>query len=186
MNKKATVADSVEMTEEETVLEPAQQASQQLLEIRDLLFGEQLRAVHQRADDMEARLQSKLQEMNDNFSNALRELRQDFDDQLSSHKQHAALLHQQHTEQEANLDHKINALADKLQQTHQELAATDASLQAQFQQELEQLSALVQKNYNDVMAKISAASEELSTNKADRKTLAAMLASMADNLTNQE
>ena len=45
---------------------------------------------------------------------------------------------------------------------------------------------LVQKNYEDVMAKISAASEELTNNKADRKTLAAMLASMADNLTNAE
>ena len=42
------------------------------------------------------------------------------------------------------------------------------------------------KNYNDVMAKINTASEELTNNKADRKTLAAMLASMADNLTNQE
>ncbi len=186
MSKKANVAEPTESVPEQAAVEPAQQASQQLLEIRDLLFGEQLRAVHQHADEMEAKLQNKLQEMNSNFSNALRELRQEFNEQLSSFKAESAILHRKHDEREAELGQKISALGDKLQQTHQDLIDSDASLQAQLQQELEQLSQVVQKNYNDVMAKLSAASEELTNNKADRKTLAAMLASMADNLTNEE
>lgn len=186
MNKKVTVAESAEPATGQTVLEPAQQASQQLLEIRDLLFGEQLRTVHQRADEMEAKLQSKLQEMNVHFSNALKDLRQDFNEQLSSHKQQSSILHRQHEEQEENLGQRITTLSEKLQHTHQELMTSDAELQTQLQQELDQLSQVVQKNYADVMAKINAASEELTTNKADRKTLAAMLASMANNLTNEE
>lgn len=172
MSKKATVADSAVSDQSQAAAEPTQQANQQLFEIRDLLFGEQLRAVHQRADEMEAKLQNKLQEMNSLFSTALSTLKQEFTEQLSNHKKQSFLLHQQHTEQ--------------LQKNHQELTDSDAHLQAQLQQELDQLTQVVQKNYNDVMAKINTASEELTNNKADRKTLAAMLASMADNLTNQE
>ena len=176
MSNKAIISEPEEAIETEATSDPAQepalQASQQLLEIRDLLFGEQLRAVHQREDEMELDLQAKLQEMNDQFSEALRELKQEFAEQLAQHQQQSA--------------QQISALNDNLNKTRAELIASDADLQTQMQQGLEQLRQVVQKNYDDVMAKISAASEELTNNKADRKTLAAMLASMADNLTNAE
>ena len=63
MSDKAKVVESAEIeetVEDQPPLEPAQQASQQLLEIRDLLFGEQLRSVQLRADEMETHLQTKL------------------------------------------------------------------------------------------------------------------------------
>ena len=130
MNKKSAVAEAAESEQEQVILEPAQQASQQLLEIRDLLFGEQLRAVHQREDEMEVSLQKKLQEMNDSFSEAIRELRQEFNEQLSQHKQQTTL--------------QFNALTEQLQKTREELVASDADLKSQMQQELEQLRQVVQ------------------------------------------
>lgn len=161
MDKNATIEESDNSEQAEATLDPIQQSSQQLFEIRDLLFGDQLRMVNQRVDQMEATFQAKLQEMSNQFSNALAETRQEFSERLDDQKQ-------------------------QLQNTKQELQDSDDILRSQLLQQLDQLAQLVEQNHNDLMARINAASEELTHNKADRKTLATLLATMADNLVKQE
>lgn len=99
--------------------------------------------------------------MSNQFSNALAETRQEFSERLDDQKQ-------------------------QLQNTKQELQDSDDILRSQLLQQLDQLAQLVEQNHNDLMARINAASEELTHNKADRKTLATLLATMADNLVKQE
>lgn len=161
MSENATVDESENSEQPVATLDPIQQSSQQLFEIRDLLFGDQLRLVNQRVDQMEAAFQAKLQEMNNQFSAALAETRQDFTDRLDDQKQ-------------------------QLQNVKQELQDSDDILRSQLLQQLDQLAQQMERNHNDVMAKINSASDELTHNKADRKTLASLLSTMADSLATQE
>ena len=132
-------------------------STRQLHEIRDLLFGEQLRSVHQRTDELEYRLQKQLQEMTAAFSNALKELQDDTQMRLAELGRQSQSIDEKHTQKTTMLSADIQAVADELE-----------------------------KKYQELVDKLAATSNDLKNNKTDRKMLANLLAGMANNLSLDE
>lgn len=192
MNKKATkdqpiaepnnAVTQTSTPEADVPLKP----EQQLFEIRDLLFGEQQRLIELRIQNLEKNMQRKLQEMNDVFSNALNTLRQDSHAKLEELASHVEDLSKKHTENEHNLGADISDLQHHLNETRSELMQADSDLDTHLNNEANRLMNELTKKYDELMANLNNTSEELKNNKADRKTLATLLASVANNLNENE
>ncbi|MGC1507478.1 hypothetical protein FT643_20280 [Ketobacter sp. MCCC 1A13808] len=157
MSKETAVQESTQTQTHEAPKPAAADASRQLHEIRDLLFGEQLRATHQRAEELEYRLQQQLQDMASAFSSALKQLQDDTQQRLAEMSQRLEALDEKHTQQAKNLAQDITTLSGQVADNHQELAD-----------------------------QLAATSNDLKNNKTDRKMLANLLSSMANNLSVDE
>lgn len=159
---------------------------QQLVEIRDLLFGEQQQAIQQRIDRLERNMQKKLQEMSDMFSTALNNLSKECSNKIEDLASHVEDLNRQHTHSEHMLASDISDLQHDLSDTRKELQQADSEIDAHLNAEANRLMSELTQKYNEMMANLKATSEELKNNKADRKTLATLLASVANNLNEDE
>ncbi len=178
--KSSKTAESSE-TKAET-LNPKQQLS----EIRNLLFGEQVSSlqatIKKLNDDTNARLNDleKLINKNNTESNKqLEKLSQQIAEDLETNRL-------EHVSQEGILEEKLEGLSGQLdnyqqeaekefKQTHDLIAKNTSDMNKSLKAEVEKLPKQIEK-----------VSSELGTNKADRKTLATLLESMATNLTESQ
>ncbi|MBD1557217.1 hypothetical protein HC752_09710 [Vibrio sp. S9_S30] len=77
---------------------------------------------------------------------------------------------------------QIAKLADSLESLAHTSQQSNSSLEMHFTQEVGELSQQLHDKHEEALNKIDSVSEELKNNKADRKTLAALLSSMAEDL----
>lgn len=100
-------------------------SEQQLSEIRQLLFGEDLSSINARSSELESQFQERLQDIATTFSNALNELREEMRAEFADLSKHVEALHQQHCRAEENLSADLSATDDRLQSS---IAALEAKL----------------------------------------------------------
>ena len=77
---------------------------------------------------------------------------------------------------------QISKLADSLEGLAQTSQQSNSSLEMHFTQEVGELSQQLHDKHEEALNKIDSVSEDLKNNKADRKTLAALLSTMAEDL----
>ncbi len=162
---------------------PSPNPKSQLLEIRELLFGEQVsslqQTIQQHNEETKARLDALESMINQYSADTAKKI-----DQLSAKiAEDIESNRLEHVSQEAVLEDKLEGLGGNLdnyqqttekefKQTHELISKQHAEMSKALQGETEKLS-----------TQIETVAEELTTNKADRKTLANLLESMATNLT---
>ncbi len=155
----------------------------QLSEIRELLFGEQVSAlqeiIQQHHQETQARLDSLENMINQNSketANKIEQLSAKIAEDIETNRL-------EHVSQEAVLEDKLEGLDGSLntyqQATEQEFKQTHELITKQHQE----MSKALQGETEKLSNQIDTVAEELTTNKADRKTLANLLESMATNLT---
>lgn len=154
-------------------------ATKQLSDIRDLLFGEQSRAMDQRTDHLESSLTKQIEALGGELRKSLETLRTDTFTQLNHLASHVEELNQQHQSKEQKIESELSETSKNLNKADLEI---EAHLEAEVKKMMNELTA----KYNDMMARLAETSDDLKNNKADRKTLATLLASMANNLTVDE
>lgn len=162
------------------------QSIEKLSAIRDLLFGEQVSELEKSSKEQHQALNKRLDNLEDliakssaEFSKQLTGISKKFTDDLENNRL-------EHVSQESILEDKFSSiesqLSDYQQQSDKEFSQSHQSM-LNMAKELEQSLADEVKRLNK---KIEVASSELSANKADRKTLASLLESMASNLTESQ
>ena len=77
---------------------------------------------------------------------------------------------------------QISKLADSLEGLAQTSQQSNSSLEMHFTQEVGELSQQLHDKHEEALNKIDSVSEDLKNNKADRKTLATLLSTMAEDL----
>ncbi|MBV1909034.1 MAG: hypothetical protein KUG78_06900 [Kangiellaceae bacterium] len=163
-----------------------EQSSNQLSSIRELLFGDQVAVLEKTIEQHNQTINKRL----DSLEAMMKKNALDFSSQLAEAQE--KIVHDleenrlEHVSQEGILEEKLksieNQLSEHQQQTEKEFTHSHNSL-VQTAKELEQ--SLIEE-VRRLNGKIEASSAELSTNKADRKTLASLLESMASNLTESQ
>ena len=154
-------------------------AERQLTEIRDLLFGEQMRllqaGIHSLQQDLLQRLDSLAQTMSQNFE----QTRQDFNSRLEELGRHVdALNRAQENRLIADID-DVNTRMTALQKSSQE---SDQLLEQQLQDMATTLHEDISTRTREMMERLTQTQLELRDSKADRKTLASLLDRMASEL----
>ncbi len=158
----------------------------QLAAIRDLLHGEELRTINSDIVKLTDDMNNRLQHMSDHFEQALSKLSTDFSSKLEDLGKHLESLNKQHHHREDDLSSDIDDLRHRLEQAQQESNQADSELHDELQSEADRLMRELNQRHDKAMAELEKTSQDLSSNKADRKTLANLLASMANNLTADE
>ncbi|OZG72858.1 hypothetical protein BTA51_12855 [Hahella sp. CCB-MM4] len=159
------------------------QAESQLSAIRDLLYGAQVRQINLDIDTLAEKMNDRMQQLSDKLEQSIQELNSTFSAKLDDLGKHLESLNKQRCQREDDLSADIDDLRNKLNEAHQESEQADRALHDELQAEADRLTREMARQHSQAMAELKKSSQELSSNKADRKTLANLLASMADNLT---
>jgi uncharacterized protein YdhG (YjbR/CyaY superfamily) len=156
---------------------------EQLFEIRDLLFGEQVSSIQQTIAQQNQATNNRLDELEKliqknhaDTSKQISLLSQKLADDLESNRL-------EHVSQEGILEEKLESLNGQLDNYQQQTEKEFKSTQQQISQSNAELNQSLKVEVDKLEKQIIKVSSELGTNKADRKTLASLLESMATNLT---
>lgn len=163
-----SVGDSVERSDEAT----------NLATIRDILFGEQVKEVEQKRQDLH-------QEFKHNLSALQKETRAQFE-QISADVQTLYRLLNDETDQRMSNNGETNQRIDKLKESLEESNAkhfeAQDSLQLKVTSEAQRLEQQTRQWTDEISEKLALASKELKSDKTDRSDLAKMLRGVAEQL----
>ena len=159
-----------------------QDSSEKLLAIRDLLFGEQVNSLKENITSLNTSLNEKIKQLEKvlelktasieaQIQKAVKDITVIIDKSHNEHSEHEAEIQEQLNSLEESLKEFRSQTEDELGETHQDLDKTAKEIYQSLKEEV-----------NLLTQKIERTSKELSSNKADRKTLANLLESMASNL----
>ncbi len=158
------------------------QSTEQLSAIKNLLFGEQVKALEQaievqnnvlnkRLDNLEALMIKNTSEL----STALTKASQNIVDDLENNRL-------EHVSQETILEGKLELLNSQLTDYQQATEKEFSQTHSELAQSVKELNQVISKEVDQLTKQIERSSKELGDNKTDRKTLASLLESMASNL----
>jgi chromosome segregation ATPase len=153
-----------------------------LSQVRDLLFGAEVRALEERRQQLEQ-----------SFDQSMAQLRRDMDEHLSaldskleSHrKQFEQLLERERNAREKTAEQnaiKLKDIREAIKTLKSETATSDAELHEHVSAEVERLSTEARALHDEAMIALSEASESLGSDKTDRMLLAQLLQDLAGRL----
>lgn len=154
-------------------------AERQLAEIRDLLFGEQMRFLQAGITTLQRQMLERLEELTQRFSQNLEQTRRDYNARLDALAQHVEQLNQR---QENRLATDIDDVNVRLQSIQIASEQRDVTLEQQLQDMAATLNEHIGNRARELMEQLTQTRLELRDSKADRKTLASLLDRMATEL----
>ncbi|GAA5142461.1 hypothetical protein [Thalassotalea piscium] len=172
-NKKNT-----DKTEQHQAIDSTDELSQ----LRSIVFGAAEQSIYENITALSNKVDASLNALDTKFSDHIIRAQQVIDNQLNELDKRLSFIDKSHDDNEEMLkkdlkhltsEHEIFATATQKDFTelNQSLDSESAALSANFHEQLEQLK-----------AHLDEVSNELSSSKTDRKTLAKLLATMATNL----
>ncbi len=155
----------------------------QLKEIRELLFGAQVREVNADIHTLQQDTNTRIKQLTQQMQHSLAELTATFNSRLDDLAKHLESLNSQRMAREDDLAADIDHLRHQLEEAKAASDQADNQLHDRLTNEAERLANELNQRHHEAMERLNQTSTELSSNKADRKTLANLLAGMANNLT---
>jgi DNA anti-recombination protein RmuC len=154
-------------------------ADRQLAEIRDLLFGEQMRTIQNVVNDLQSDLLGRIEALTLRLAQNIEQTRRDFSVRLDELAQHVDLLNRN---QESRLASDIDEVAERIQQLQQASDTGDQKLEQQLEDMATTLNQSISSRAQELQERLTQTQLELRNSKADRKTLAGLLDRMATEL----
>ncbi len=179
--KSQSVVRSVKPT-----TKPVDETPDKLASIRQLLFGEEVERLEnsmtqqqklftERLSGLEALIKTTSAQIEKQIQSAVSELNRAVDNHHNEHIQQEGKLEQKIIDFSSRLKEFQSHTKHDLTEAHNELDLTAKQIYQSLEKEIKRLSIKIEKT-----------SQELSSNKADRKTLATLLESMASNLNDSQ
>lgn len=154
-------------------------AERQLAEIRDLLFGEQIRFLQAGISVMQRDLTERIDAVSEKLSRSIEQTRQDFNGRLDELGRHVETLN---SAQQNYLATEIDDVSSQLQALQKSTEQGDQTLERQLQDMATALHQDISTRTREMMERLTQTQLELRDSKADRKTLASLLDRMASEL----
>lgn len=178
MTKKGTLmAEKSEKSKVANVSPPGE-----LDQLRDIVFGAAKRSIEKRIDALEVSMQNEFTAMRESQADnvaMLQKTLQETTESLTTHLNNVDKSHQQKSDE-------INAYADRLASELEMAETTGKEDTDQLHNRLDKEVRALTQNFNDkyaeAMHKLEQVTQDLTSSKTDRKTLAKLLATVAVNL----
>ncbi len=180
MNARANTAESTQVSE----------SSGDVQQIREILFGAQMREYRDRFASIERSLQQQVEALSNTLEQRLAALSSEMQAVVARLDQR---LQTQGEEGAANLDaamtrsmNALKELGDALQRFQKQTQAESAAMRRDLDSDLAQLRSDMQQGFGTVEAEIAMLSENTEKAKVDRRQLSALLASLAGSLQRED
>lgn len=159
-------------------------ATEELATVRNILFGEAQSSLEKKLLNLQTSLDQGLSALKHDFSDKLKKMHENIDLSLTNIEERIQYVDNQHEDKSELLGDKLSALASE----HEIFSTnTDKNLEAlngELDKETQQLSNGFSEQIETLKKELDKVSLELHSSKTDRKTLARLLATMANNLEN--
>lgn len=184
--KDVTINKDVQVVEESANDAMAPTASSELDQLRNIVFGSA-------KADLESNLAQLQHEMREGFAEAAKNLQQQvtnmqsaLQDSVHSLEDRIAWVDNQHDEKSAELNAYADKLAAELEMNDTNSKQQDDELHKRLDNEIDQLTNKFTQQHDQTIELLNQVKKELNSSKTDRKTLARLLATVADNLDTDE
>ncbi|WP_444995209.1 hypothetical protein [Aliikangiella sp. IMCC44359] len=176
MNKKEPIKPkSVKKTKSTEALD-------KLTNIRELLFGEQVDELKSVIESHNQSLSQRIHELECSVKKSNKQFEKNIQKNFDELKDIIENNRLEHISQESILDETIVSVNKTLQKFQQQTESDIAEVQSDLNDSSKSLYSTLEKEIKILSQKIDQSAQELRENKADRKTLASLLESMAVNL----
>ncbi|GHE86409.1 hypothetical protein GCM10011501_14480 [Thalassotalea profundi] len=155
---------------------------EELNQLRSIVFGAAEKNIYEQIAALTHKMEASISELNTKLTKRFDSLQQDIEQQFAEMDKRLSFIDKNHDDNEVNLQKHIDNLASE----HEMFAAATQKDFTELNQSLDSESASLTNNFNEQLEQLKAhldeVSNELSSSKTDRKTLARLLATMATNL----
>ena len=158
------------------------QATDELSQLKEILFGQSNRAFRADLAALEAKVNENFSSLNAHLDNQFSDIRTMIDQQINALSEQLASANDSHSNVQEQLQHTTDKLQSELEIAETTAKNDNDSLEAHVVKELESLDNLFSKRHQELLEKLQQVTSELSESKTDRKTLANLLSTMATNL----
>ena len=162
--------------------DPNENQRNQLKEIQNLLFGEQLSQVEVKINAFRDEFEKRLVELEKTFQSSIDSQAAEFTDSLSEQAELLNQLHNAQLSDRESVEAAIININDLLQANSEAHHNSEMEIQSKLQQEIEKLKVIMEKQNNDLEARIEQSSRLLTQSKTDRKELASLFQSVVKSL----
>lgn len=180
MTKKATTPTKSKTSKKNSPLESNQE--DKLFAIRDLLFGEQVSQLEAAITNLNAEMEKRFNTLEKNLDKASSQFNAALDTAVADLNESLDKNHLEHVSQEAIIEDNLGSLSKAFNQFQEQTGDNLDNAEKALKEASKTIYRSLEKEVKSLNKKIEKASKELSSNKADRKTLASMLETMATNL----
>ncbi|MEC7690017.1 MAG: hypothetical protein VYE47_04330 [Pseudomonadota bacterium] len=154
----------------------------ELGQLREILFGQSSRDFQQQLASLDEKLESNFSALNQKLENHVASLNKTIETQFAALSEQLSADNTQHQQAQENLKGLHDTLKSELEMA--EAAAQDdtSKLESKLSKEMDAMETLFNKRHEALLERLQQVTEELSSSKTDRKTLASLLSTMASNL----
>lgn len=184
MNKRATTPAKAKSSKKSNNTDASNQ--EKLFAIRDLLFGEQVAQLEAAIAELNKTAEKRFNQLEKNLEKTSEKFNQSLEKAVSNLTEALDKNHIEHSSQEAIIEDNLGSLSKAFDQFQEQTEDNFDDAEKALNAASKSIYKSLEKEVKSLNSKIEKASEELSTNKADRKTLATMLENMATNLTQSQ
>lgn len=154
----------------------------ELLQLRDILFGEDKREFQAHFQSLEHKTEKRLDELTSNINNEIAELREVMESQFAKLSERLADVDHLHDERANKLSEHIDHTLTKLESFEQATEQTTQHNLAQLSTSIEKLNTDLTTKHEQALEKITQVAESLSSDKADRNMLSSILIDAAQKI----
>jgi hypothetical protein len=154
----------------------------QLREIQNLLFGEQLGHVEAEIDSFRKEIDARLATLEKNFQSAIEQQAKQFNKELAAHSENLKNLKNTQQTDKANIDTALDKLNQLVGVHNSENNEANKALHNALQTETDKIRQMLAQQQQELQTSIDHSVELLTHTKTDRKELASLLQSLAGNL----
>lgn len=154
----------------------------ELSQLRSIVFGVAEKNIYEQIATLTNKMEASISALDTKQMEHINSLQKNVDRQFTEMDKRLSIIDKDHDENEINLQKNIESLASE----HEMFATATQKDFTELNQSLDSESANLSNNFNEQLEQLKAhldeVSNELSSSKTDRKTLARLLATMATNL----
>jgi len=182
-NKKSTKKTPVKNN---SATEKVGLEAQQLGDIRQLLFGQQMQEIQSSIELLGQNLTKEIDNLSIRMEKELGNFQAEVDENLKKIVENQQSDSFEHENREQSIEASINALNENFSDYQKADKKNQQETEKLLRAEIKKLSKELESKHLDTMDKLEQTANELKDNKADKNTLATMLSNMAVNLQEQK
>lgn len=179
--------DATEVNEDVEVIEDPQTETSkpdisELDQLRHIVFGNAKANLESSIVALQQEMREGFEQAANNLQQQMSDLQNSLQDNVHSLEDRIAWVDNQHEEKSAQLSAYADKLASEIEMNDAHSKQQDEELHKRLDNEIDQLTDKFTKQHDQTIELLNQVKKELNSSKTDRKTLARLLATVADNL----
>jgi ABC-type transporter Mla subunit MlaD len=161
---------------------PTENQSNQLKEIQNLLFGEQLNHVEEEINAFRQEIEARLSSLEKKLQSSIEEKSDVFDKALAEHAQSLQKLQTTQMNDNTSVESALEKVNELLKSHSSDHSKAHKALQKDLEKETEKIKKTMAQQNTDIQERVDQSVQLLSQNKTDRKELASLFQSVVKSL----